>query len=224
MDALPPFPGFTPAAFEFLTGLAEHNERDWFLPRKTVFEDEVRWPLRCLVAELAAEARRRGLPFAGSPETSLFRIYRDTRFSKDKTPYKTHASAWLTRSGEKNAPGGFYMRLKPGACLLAVGIWEPDGPMLRQIRARFAADPDLGPALSARLAARGLTFEPESALKRLPRGFEDHADSPAAPYLRWKSFLAQRPLPDTAFLDRTLVDQALDVRDAGQVVMELGQG
>ncbi len=224
MDLLPPFPGFTPTAFDFLRGLAANNDRAWFQPRKGLFDDEVRWPLRCLVAELAAEARLRRLPYVGSPETSLFRIYRDTRFSKDKTPYKTHASAWMSETGDKDAPGGFYVRIKPGACLLAVGLWQPEQPLLERIRGRLAADPDLGPTLAERLAAAGLTLTTDDApLKRMPRGYEAHADSPAAPYLRWKTFIAEQAVADAETFDRGLVDRALAVMEAGTAVLALGR-
>lgn len=223
MDLLPPFPGFTPAAFAFLLDLAANNDRAWFQPRKATFEDEVRWPLRCLVAELAAEARLRRLPYVGSPDTSLFRIYRDTRFSKDKTPYKTHTSAWLSETGDKDAPGGFYVRIKPGACLLAVGLWQPERGLLARIRTRLSTDPGLGDALTERLAAAGLTFTSDDALKRLPRGFE-HADgTPAAQYLRWKTFIAEQPVPDEATYDRAFLDRALAVMEAGRAVLDLAR-
>ena len=224
MDTLPPFPGFTPAAFDFLRGLAANNDRAWFQPRKATFEDELRWPLRCLVAELAAEARVRRLPYVGSPETSLFRIYRDTRFSKDKTPYKLHVSAWMSETGEKDAPGGFYVRIKPDACLLAVGLWQPERATLARIRARLAADPDLGARLTADLASDGLAFTTDDApLKRLPRGFEEADGTAAAPFLKWKTFIAEQPVADADTFDRTFVDQALAVMEAGQAVLALAR-
>src|SRR5690606_41334595 len=80
----PPFPGFRPEAFDFLRALAAHNDREWFKPRKEVYEDEVLWPFRCLVADVTREARAQGIPLAGDPQRAIFRIYRDTRFSKDK--------------------------------------------------------------------------------------------------------------------------------------------
>ena len=221
MDLLPPFPGFTPAGLDFLRDLAANNDRAWFLPRKSVFEDDLRGPLHCLVAELASEARARRLPYVGS--ANLFRIYRDVRFSKDKSPYKTHVSAWMGTSADKDAPGGFYVRVKPGACMVAVGLWQPEKATLGRIRARLAADPDLGDSLTERLAARDLVWESDEALKRMPRGFESDADSPAAPYLRWKSFLATRALPDAAMLDRGLVAHALDVMEAGTAVLDLAR-
>nr|WP_243665199.1 TIGR02453 family protein [Rhodothermus marinus] len=97
----PPFPGFRPEALDFLRALKQHNRRDWFRPRKAIYEDEVRWPMQCLVADVGRELIRRGLPLRGDPEQGLFRIYRDTRFSKDKRPYKTHIGAVLSRTGSR---------------------------------------------------------------------------------------------------------------------------
>ena len=220
---LPPFPGFTPAGLAFLRDLKANNDREWFKPRKAVYEDELRWPLTCFVAGFLAEARRRGLPLTGSPEKNLFRIYRDTRFSKDKRPYKTHVSAWLTPSGEREAPGGFYVHVEPGAVYLAQGFWQPEGPLLRRIRARFLEDDGLAADLAARLARHGATFETDETLKRLPRGFEAAAGTAAEPVVKWKSFLAFRRLPDDAALAPSLVDEAAAFAEAARPVLDLGR-
>ncbi len=192
----PPFPGFTPAAFEFLRNLKVHNRREWFKPRKEVYEDELQWPLRCLVQEVAAEAQRRGLPLAGDPQRSLFRIYRDTRFSNNKAPYKTHVSAYLSPTGDKDAQGGVYVHVEPDKCFLAAGYWQPESPLLRRWRSHMAAAPDAFLALTDALEAHGLTFGTDDTLKRLPRGFEQHADGPLAEAIRLKSFVVSRAVPD----------------------------
>ena len=220
---LPPFPGFTPATFDFLRDLAANNDRAWFQPRKATFEHEVRDPLVLFVASFLDEARRRGLPYAGVPEKALFRIYRDTRFSTDKTPYKTRASAWVSPSGTREASGGFYVRIAPGGCLLAVGHWHLEGPALRQVRQRFADDPALGDDLAARMAALGATFGADGeALKRLPRGFEAYADSAAAPYLRWKNIVATLPVAEADTFDPAFAARAAAFAEAAMPVLDLG--
>ena len=103
MDALPPFPGFREEAFAFLRDLRQHNERDWFKPRKATYDDELLWPARCLIGELAEALPRAGVPLTGTPKKAPFRIYRDTRFSKNKDPYKTHLGLVLSRDGTKKA-------------------------------------------------------------------------------------------------------------------------
>lgn len=199
----PPFPGFRAEAFDFLRQLAANNDRDWFKPRKETYEDEVLWPFRCLVADVTREAAAAGIPLAGDPQRSIFRIYRDTRFSKDKRPYKTHAGAFLTRTGEREVHGGgFYVHVEPGGCFMSAGYWRPETPMLRRWRARMAADPAAFLDVAERLAAAGLVLECDGEeLKRMPQGFDVDPDAPIAPYMRWKSFLATRTVPDEALTD-----------------------
>lgn len=220
---LPPFPGFSPEAFAFLRDLKAHNAREWFQPRKALYEEELRFPLQCFVAQFAAEARRDGLPLTGNPDHNLFRIYRDTRFSKNKLPYKTHVSAWLTPSGRRDEDGGFYVHVEPGNVFLGMGYWLPEASLLRRLRTRLADDGGLGPDLTARLSSQGITFESDEQLKRLPRGFEDHAESEAAPYLRWKSFLAMQRLPDAAAQTPAFVETALAFAEAARPVLDLGR-
>ena len=105
----PPFPGFRNEAFDFFRQLAENNQRDWFKPRKATYDDEVVWPMRCLLTEASNEAAQHGLNLTANPKRALFRIYRDTRFSKNKAPYKTHAGAVLTRTGDNKSSGGVYI-------------------------------------------------------------------------------------------------------------------
>ena len=219
----PPFPGFTEEGLAFLRDLKAHNEREWFQPRKTIYEDELRFPMQCFVAEFAAEASARRLGLTGSPDHNLFRIYRDTRFSKDKRPYKTHVSCWLTPSGRREEDGGLYVHVEPGNVFLGAGYWLPQPPLLRRIRSRLADDPGLGPDLDTRLRADGLTFESDEQLKRLPRGFEDHAGTEAEPYLKWKSFLAMQRLPDASVLNPGFVETALAFAEAARPVLDLGR-
>ncbi|MGI9175373.1 MAG: DUF2461 domain-containing protein [Rhodothermales bacterium] len=197
-DDYPPFPGFRDEAFAFLKDLAQHNERDWFKPRKETFTDEVQWPLRCLVADAARQATHHDLSFSGDPKRSLFRIYRDTRFSKNKQPYKTHASAVLSRTGRRKEPGGLYLHIEPGHCFLAAGFWKLETPVLRRWRSRIAGEPAAFLDVRQRLEATGLTLETRESLKRMPRGFEDYAETDVAEVLRWKSFTTSRSFPDSA--------------------------
>src|ERR1700689_1040381 len=95
------FAGFRPAAFGFFRGLAKHNDPLWFKPRKAIYDTEVLVPLRALLVALGAALEAAGVPLVGDPGRSIFRIYRDVRFSASKQLYKTHAGAVLTRSGGK---------------------------------------------------------------------------------------------------------------------------
>src|SRR5438874_13214786 len=108
------FTGFRPTAFTFFRGLRDNNDPAWFKPRKGVYEAEVLAPFRALVNAVGAAFSEAGIPLAGDPMRSIFRIYRDVRFSPDKRLYKTHAGAVLTRSGGKRDPGLLYLHLEPG--------------------------------------------------------------------------------------------------------------
>lgn len=107
------FSGFAPADLAFLTGLAAHNDREWFTANRAVYDDRLKPTLGDLIAALNEAFAARDLPLAGDPKKSVFRIHRDVRFSKDKKPYKTHVSATLTRDGLKLSPGLVYVHIEP---------------------------------------------------------------------------------------------------------------
>jgi uncharacterized protein (DUF2461 family) len=108
------FPGFAAADLAFLTGLAAHNDRDWFTANRAIYDQRLKPTLAALIDALNAAFAARDLPLAGDPKKSVFRIHRDVRFSKDKRPYKTHVSATLTRDGQKLSPGLVYVHIEPG--------------------------------------------------------------------------------------------------------------
>ncbi len=206
---LPPFPGFSDDGLQFLRDLKANNDREWFKPRKDTFDDEVKWPLMCLISDVSARAQSEGLTLQGDPKNNVFRIYRDTRFSKNKAPYKTHASCYLSATGDKKAHGGVYVHVEPGSCFLASGMWSPDKDLLRAIRTRLAVHPDQADALMSDLAAAGLTLDPSDTLKRMPRGMEEHAESDHADLIKLKSFTVSRGVADAdvqapAFTDAVL--------------------
>jgi len=107
------FPGFAAADLAFLTGLAAHNDREWFTANRAVYDERLKPTLAALIVALNDAFAARDLPLAGDPKQSVFRIHRDVRFSKDKKPYKTHVSATLTRDGQKLSPGLVYVHVEP---------------------------------------------------------------------------------------------------------------
>ncbi len=219
----PPFPGFRDEAFAFLKQLKRNNSRDWFKPRKQVYEDEVQWPLRCLVADAARRAHERGLPLTGDPKRSLFRIHRDTRFSKNKKPYKTAAGAILSRSGTRKDHGVVYVHVEPGQAFLAAGYWRPDNDVLRAWRSRMAHDPASILVMVDRLRAAGLTVNhSDNTLKRMPRGFESFADSDVADYLRWKSFIVSRPVDDEVLRSPAFAEAVVQMMAEALPLLEYG--
>lgn len=207
-EFLPDFEGFGPAAFTFLEGLARNNDRAWFQAHRETYDNEVVFPLRCLVAEFARARMGDALPVHGDPYKSPFRIHRDVRFSRNKSPYKTHAGAILSRSAGRGDQGVVYIHIAPGECRVSAGFWRPDPALLTAWRNRITEDPaeflDMIDNVT-RNARPKPVFRAISALKTMPRGFAPHADAPYAEYLRWKSFLLGRPLTDKQVQGKGLV-------------------
>ncbi len=201
MTDLPPFPGFRSEALAFLRDLRDHNDREWFKPRKPTFDDELMWPARCLVADVSGELARAGVPLTADAAKGVFRIYRDTRFSKNKAPYKTHVGVVWSRSGHKGDDGALYAHVEPGGCFLGAGFWAPEPALVRRFRERIAADPASLLAAVAEVEASGdITVAGRDPLKRMPRGYEGFAESDVADVLRWKGMVATLPVADDAVM------------------------
>jgi len=212
--SLATFTGFRPAALTFFRGLARNNRKDWFEARRAVYETEVKVPMTLLVEELDARLGAIAPEIVGQPKRSMFRIHRDIRFSKDKSPYKTNAACWFFHRdaghgvGSQNAHGGagFYFHLEPNACFCGGGIWMPPAPTLKAIRQALATDyrgfqKTVGtPAFKRAFGA----LSDEAMLTRPPKGYD--ADHPAAEWLRYKSFTAGRPVSVTDVQSKRLPD------------------
>jgi len=216
------FPGFPPAALAFFKGLRDHNDPVWFKPRKAVYEAEVLAPFRHLIVAVAAALEEAGLPLVGDPRRSIFRIYRDVRFSPDKRLYKTHAGAVLTRSGNKRDPGLLYLHLAPGESMVAAGFWHPEPALLARLRRAILDDPDGFLAIAGRLAAAGHPVASDDRLSRPPRAFKAAKGTPVADYVCWKSFTAHAPLSDDEMQSPALVDRILDFARSVWPLLEWG--
>jgi len=190
------FRGFGSEALPFLRALRENNDREWFAAHKATFLEECDAPLRELVAEVGGRLIAKGLTLAPVAKNPVFRIYRDVRFSNDKSPYKAHLGAALHPDGEKSRPGMLYIHVEPAASFVAAGFYHPDPPTLKALRLAIAGDAGRFDRLVHALAALGQTLAPGEPLTRIPRGFEALAGSPVAGYLRNRSFVLHRPLPD----------------------------
>ena len=204
------FGGFTPAATRFFTDLAANQERAWFEAHKAVYEREVKAPMGALIEDLAAELARRKVPLMGDPKRGLFRIHRDVRFSKDKTPYKTHAGAVLTRDGRKDTQGLLYIHLDPGGSFMAAGFYHADPGQLARMRDAIAYGPKEFLALEARLGASGLVFSREETLTRMPRGYDHAAGGPVEWAVKLRNLIVQRPIKPAALRKAGLVGDIAD--------------
>ena len=182
----------SPSLFEFLKDLRAHNDREWFKANKPRYEAEVRGPALAFVAAFGPHLSKISKQFVADPRPvggSMFRIHRDTRFSKDKSPYKTHVGLHFRHAGAKDAHApGFYLHLDPAGCFAGAGIWHPDGETLRAIRDTIVADPAAYKrVLRNKAFARDWRLSGDS-LKRPPRGYD--ADHPLVDELKRKDFIA----------------------------------
>ena len=216
------FPGFRPAALAFFRELRDHNDPDWFKPRKAIYDGEVLEPMRRLVGAVAAALAEAGLPLAGDPRRAVFRIYRDVRFSADKRLYKTHAGAVLTRSGEKRDPGLLYLHLAPGESMVAAGFWHPQPPLLARLRRAILDDPAGFLAMAEGLKANGHPLASDHRLSRPPRGFEAARGTAVADYVCWTSFTARAGLSDAEMESPALVRHILGFARTAWPLLEWG--
>jgi uncharacterized protein (TIGR02453 family) len=187
--------GFTPKALAFLRALERNNQRDWFHARKDRYEAELRAPMIAIVERLAGDFAGFAPDYVVSPRASMFRPYRDTRFSHDKSPMKTNiAAVFPNRQLAKHEGAGFYFEVAPRHVWIGGGLYMPSTSHLHLVREHVAAHHR---QLARIIAAPGFrrtfgTLEGER-LQRVPRGFPP--DHPAAEFLKFKQFLAAYERP-----------------------------
>ena len=188
---------FSDASFRFLRALARHNDKTWFTANKQKYEDHVRQPFLRLLTDLQPDLAALSTEFRSDPKTvggSLFRIYRDARFSSDKSPYKPWQGARLYHQRRKQVPApSFYLHLQPDACFVGAGLWHPEPVTQRRIR-QFIVDNPGGwkaTAHAPKFRAR-FDFGDNEMLARPPRGFP--ADFEFIEDLKHKNFVFLRAL------------------------------
>jgi len=207
---------FTSDLFAFLRDLARNNDRAWFAENRERYERDVKAPALRFVAEVAPHLGKVSPNFRADPRPvggSLFRIHRDVRFSKDKSPYKTHVGIRFPHKAGKDvhAPG-FYLHLEPGQVFFGCGVWHPDGATLARIRGSIAARPDRwrgvrdGKRFRRRFRLGGDT------LRRAPRGTDP--DHPLIDDLKRKDYVA------FAELDEKAVQRQEFVKECGALCLD----
>jgi uncharacterized protein (TIGR02453 family) len=193
---------FSPAALRFFRQLKAHNDKTWFEAHRGEYERDVRDPMRDLVSEMDARLARSAPEIGGDPKRSMFRIYRDIRFSKDKSPYKTNGGCWFNHRAASSRVGaeanegsaGFYFHLEPGESFVGGGIWMPPRHQLNKLRDAIAEQPRPFIQIVRGLPKKFGGLDDSMSLKRTPRGYaEDH---PAAEWLRYQSFVSGHALTD----------------------------
>ena len=185
---------FTRKTLAFLRALKRNNDREWFKARKVEYDTHVRGPMVEMLARLAADFPRFAPELISDPRVSLYRIYRDTRFSEDKSPLKTHVAAHFPSKGFARGEGaGLYFEVTPTWVWIGGGLYMPSTSDLQRIREHIATNHRrlhrivTGPTFRRAVG----TLEGER-LTRVPRGYA--TDHPAAEYLKFRQFLAGREL------------------------------
>ena len=215
------FFGFQPTLFQFLEELADNNNRTWFQENKRRYEDEVLDPSRAFIRGFEPRLKKISPFFVASDRRvggSLMRVYRDTRFSKDKSPYKTNVGMQFRHElGRAVHAPGFYVHLAPGECFLGVGLWRPDAPALCQIRQAIVDD-----GARWRRASRDKRFRTYfelsgDSLKRAPRGFSE--DDPRIEDLKRIDFVGFCPLTEKQVLDKRFLDRVATLFAASRPFM-----
>jgi uncharacterized protein (TIGR02453 family) len=189
------FPGFPAAGMSFFRELERHNRREWFQPRKSIYEEQVKQPMRELVEAVNQALRGFAPEYVTDPDKAIYRIYRDTRFSKDKTPYKDHiAASFRRRSSPAHGDAGYYLAVSAKEVAIGGGVYMPPPEVLLAIRNRIAErHEELRKILAGRALKQLFGGLEGDQLARVPKGF--CATDPASDLLRYKYFVLYRTLP-----------------------------
>ena len=197
-----PLPYFRPEALTFLRNLARHNDRVWFNERKAVYESELKEPMLAVIRRITDAMMEFAPNHVRPAEKSLFRIYRDTRFSNNKLPYKTHVAAWWSHMGmQKTSGAGYYFQVSPKGVVIAAGAYMPEKEQLAAIRNWLLDNHVQFRKLLQKPAVRRTFTEFEGeALTRPPKGFP--CDHPAMDLIKCKQWGLSTTLPAKTALEK----------------------
>lgn len=211
-DLFPPFRGFPPDGIRFLERLKRNNNRPWFQKHKAEYEELVRFPMQCLIASLAPRMADVAPDMEFNPRKSIFRIYRDVRFSKNKAPYKTNIAASFQFRGRRSLSErpGLYLGIEPGPIYVGGGLYMPSGEQLKTIRHAMVERPDEYLAIVGSKRFRREFGEVEGeTLQKAPLGYP--SDHPMIEHLRHKQFYAGKELIHPACFPASFLDVVVRV-------------
>lgn len=163
---------FTPRLFDFLRELKANNTREWFDPNKQRYLDDVRDPMHAFIVAMGPRLWRLSPQMIAEPKRSMLRIYRDIRFSKNKTPYKTVASCMFFHQALGKEGTGVYLHLEPANCYLAIGAWRPDPVIRTKITDAVNAKPDLWRDVVSGKEFRKLFKLEGESMAKLPKRYD----------------------------------------------------
>ncbi|MBT8396664.1 MAG: DUF2461 domain-containing protein [Gemmatimonadetes bacterium] len=212
---------FSTRTFAFLRDLAKNNNREWFQDNKARYEKDLKEPALQFIQDFSSPLAKISPHFRADPRASggsLFRIHRDVRFSKDKSPYKTYTGIQFRHERRKDAHApGFYLHLEPGNCFVGLGIWRPDGKTVKRIREHLVENPK-----GWKKAVSGVGFKKRlqltgDRLVRHPRGFDP--DHPLIEDLMWKDYIAHAKLSQKSVIDSGFLKEYAAYCRAGRPLM-----
>ncbi|MES2710268.1 MAG: DUF2461 domain-containing protein, partial [Pseudomonadota bacterium] len=214
---------FPTDATAFFTELAANNNREWFLANKHRHESAVLAPAAALIESLNFAFAVHELPLRGDPRKSVFRLHRDTRFSADKTPYKTHLGIVFTRDGTRGTLNMLYIQLGgDDGPFLGMGFYMPPPAELAALRDAIAQAPEDWAEMLASLRKSKLTLRDGEPLQRMPKGFEDFVDTPVAPDLKRRHFTIRHRIALARLGKPALVKDVLAFAQAGMPLLRFG--
>ncbi|HEY5601656.1 MAG TPA: DUF2461 domain-containing protein [Gammaproteobacteria bacterium] len=220
------FNGFPKDLFKFLQELAKHNNREWFHANKARYQSSIVEPMCDFIQAMAYRFDTMNIRFVADPRPhggSMFRIYRDTRFSNDKRPYKHHVACHFRHEAGKDAHApGFYVHLEPGAVFFGGGIWMPPNPVLEKIRNTLVENPNAWKRIinNSSFKKRFGGLEDSGRLQRVPRGFDKN--HPYAEDLKRKSFFVTQDVdPALALTPKFITEVERAFKTAGPLMKYL---
>jgi uncharacterized protein (TIGR02453 family) len=201
-----------PSTLQFLKNLKKHNEKTWFESNRKVYETAKK-DFEDFVARILTRMKKSDASIAHlQPKDCTFRINRDVRFSKDKTPYKTNFGMYITRDGKKGNAPGYYFQCQPGNSFVAGGLWQPMkeelGKLRQEIDYNWPAFQKLMADKKFKAGFGDLRRTKEELLTRPPKGYDN--ENPAIDYLRLKSFVAYKSVTDEDLVSGDLVKKVTD--------------
>jgi uncharacterized protein (TIGR02453 family) len=212
---------FSRDLFEFLEELEQNNRREWFEENRARYERDVREPMLTFIADFAPRLKKISSKFVADPRPqggSMFRIYRDVRFSPDKRPYKTHAAARFSHvmARDVHAPG-YYLHLEPGNVFLGAGIWHPEPSTLSKIRDLIVQNPRQWKKSANDPGLRKLWELKGAMLSRPPKGYDP--THPLMHDLKRKDFIAIASISEADALSPSFIDRFAEVCGAASPLM-----
>jgi uncharacterized protein (TIGR02453 family) len=211
-----------PSTLKFLKDLKKNNNKPWFDSHRKEYE-AAKNDFASFIQKLIDSFGKKDKTISHlKAKECMFRINRDVRFSKDKSPYKDNMGGYISRGGKKSPFAGYYFHCQPGRCFMGGGLWMPMPPELHKVRQEidynFADFKKITGAKKFKSIYGDLSRNAEYVLMRLPKGYEP--DNPAADYLKMKSFVALATLKDTELTSKELVKKATAAFEALRPLVE----